>query len=113
MPDGWRFSSRVTTPVAPIASPVKPRRASSKATRASNTAGFAASALLPESKQFLPLVIDACRTNILPHLRSGGVREPVSRALFPGTQFQPAGVEGALQQRGARAHSGLAAPPQP
>ena len=61
-------------------------------------------ALLPEAGAFLPLAIDACRTNILPVFEARRVRESVSGAHFPGAQLQPAGAEGAVQRRRARAH---------
>ena len=72
--------------------------ATSTATRASSKAGCEAVALLPHPQRFLAVVIDACRTNILPLFEAVACENPYPGPSLPRAQLQPDGPEGALQR---------------
>ena len=74
------------------------------ATRASSKAGCARVALLPGPEQFLPIAVDACRTNILPLFEAIACENPYPDAVLSRTQLQPDGPEGDVQRRRAGAH---------
>ena len=64
-----------------------PRRATSRAMRGSSRAGCEAVALLPSPERFLPVVIDACRTNIVPLFEAVACENPYPATHFPERNF--------------------------